>query len=858
MRSPKRFSTFLSWTLVIFEAVSLSLVLGVLYTLLSRTIESEFLHRAEARQVETSMALNDRIELLRNQLHDIVTNNTIRVSLMLGVKSQVLETLKAKYTASNGAHFFVREAGQSEFLPPLPLQFMSIKQHLLWLRKITPHKPIRFQRIQNGHYVAIFSRPIKKRLEELGTAYLIYDLTSDMSFSSYMKLFPHSSLLVLEKGRLVNPCTSQEELVLNNPEAIISSHAENVGGKFVIPLKGFPGFFYSVSSEPLSKEKRSLMVLLLVLCAGVFSITVAVSFILAKRVSRPLEDIAKQALEISKNPIKPSIDEKRAGHLEFRNLVKAFNELLAALVEAREKLRQKAKEKLQESEERYRKTFEASPYSITISTLNEDRLLDVNDAFCKTSGYTKEEVIGRSGVELKLWDDIEDRDIIVQRLREGEQITNREIKFRRKNGENFIALLSARRLNYRGQECMVSLVTDITEQKKAQKERERLEAQLRQAQKMEAVGTLAGGVAHDFRNILQAIFGYCDILMLDLREGEKGYEEIGEIQKAASRASELTQQLLTFSRKVESKLRPVDLNHQIRQAYKLLGRTLPKTISIDLQLKEKIQKINADPAQIEQVLLNLAINAKDAMPEGGRLIIETEETFLDDDYCKSHAGARPGEYILLTVTDTGHGMDEETLEHIFEPFYTTKGRGKGTGLGLAMVYGIVKGHGGYIVCYSKPGEGTSFEIYLPVIEQNEPIINQEKKSKDKVPVGRGEKVLVIDDDQAILDIVEKTLSKFGYVVLTATDGRQGLQVYAQVWNTIDVVILDYMMPEINGIETLKEIRKIHPTAKIILASGYPLTKAHEEVIRDNVRGFLTKPFNIEEMLRQVRQIIDSP
>ncbi|RLB20290.1 MAG: hypothetical protein DRG71_09965, partial [Deltaproteobacteria bacterium] len=281
MRSPKRFSTFLSWTLVIFEAVSLSLVLGVLYTLLSRTIESEFLHRAEARQVETSMALNDRIELLRNQLHDIVTNNTIRVSLMLGVKSQVLETLKAKYAPSNGAHFFVREAGQSEFLPPLPLQFMSIKQHLLGLRQITSDKPIRFQCIQNGHYVAVFSRPIKKRLEELGTAYLIYDLTSDMSFSSYMKLSPHSTLLVLEKDHLVNPCTSQEELVLNNPEAIIS-HAENVGGKFVIPLKGFPGFFYSVSSEPLGKEKRNLMVLLLVLCAGVFSITVAVSFILAK------------------------------------------------------------------------------------------------------------------------------------------------------------------------------------------------------------------------------------------------------------------------------------------------------------------------------------------------------------------------------------------------------------------------------------------------------------------------------------------------------------------------------------------------------------------------------------------------
>jgi len=856
MASAKKFSRFLIWTLIVFEAASLALVLGILYTLLSSSMEKDFRHQVEVRQVETSMALHDRISLLRSQLHDISLSNTIRVSLMLGVRNQILETMKAKYPSSNGAFFFVWEKGRSEFIPRLPKQFSPLKLKLLELEEDPIDKGIVFERMGNGHYICLFSVPIKRRTELLGRAYLIYDFSSDLAFWLHMDVYPHSNLLILEGNRLLNPRTGQQEALLTDSDI---SRADIIPGKFFVPLKGFPGLFYCASSAPLQRGKMNLLLILLSLCVGVFFLTMLVAFIIVRRVSRPLEQISDQALEIAKNPVKPSIDEKQIRYLEFRKLVQGFNEVLKALVQAKERLKQKAEEKLRESEERYRKTFDASPYSITISRLSDSRFLEVNEAFCKMTGYSKEEVIGKTSFDLNLYISTADRNRLLDALKTDGEVTNLETQFRKKNGEVIIGLFSARTLQYEGHECMVALVADITERKEAEKERERLEAQLRQAQKMEAIGTLAGGIAHDFRNILQAIMGYSEILMLDLDEAGVGQEEVREIRRAAERASELTQQLLTFGRKVESKLRPVDLNHEIRQAHKLLERILPKTISIQLNLDKDIEKINADPAQIEQVLLNLAINARDAMPDGGRLIIETGAVKLDEKYCEMHLGARPGKYALLSVTDTGQGMDKETVEHIFEPFYTTKGSGKGTGLGLAMVYGIVKSHGGYIVCYSEPRLGTSFKIYLPTLEQEAySQHSREQLLKEQIPRGQGETILVIDDDKAVLDIVKKVLSRFGYQVLTASDARSGIQTYKKGDTGIDLVILDYMMPEIDGAAALKEIHEINPDAKIVIASGYSLDSSKEEEIGRMARGFLKKPFNLDQMLGQIRRIIDEP
>ena len=252
--------------------------------------------------------------------------------------------------------------------------------------------------------------------------------------------------------------------------------------------------------------------------------------------------------------------------------------------------------------------------------------------------------------------------------------------------------------------------------RRTEEEKKRLQAQFLHAQKMEAVGTLAGGIAHDFNNLLQTIKGFTQILLSNCSADDPGHAGLKQIEHAAERAGELTRQLLTFSRKVKIEPRPIDINDHVK-AIKELSRTLTGMIEIELLLADDLKTVNADPGQMEQVLMNLTINARDAMPEGGRLIIKTENATLDHEYCRTHLGAVPGEYVLLTVSDTGHGMDKETVERIFEPFYTTKVAGKGAGLGLSTVYGIVKGHDGYIMCCSKPGEGTTFEIYLPALKQ---------------------------------------------------------------------------------------------------------------------------------------------
>jgi len=842
--------------LIIFEAASLSLVIGVLYAMLANIMERDFRHQAEIRQVQTSMALNERLEFLLAKLHDIALNNSIRVSMMLGMRAQILNIMKSKYPFSSGAFFFVRQGGKSEFIPPLPLELSSLRSRLLNYTSYTEDSFVRFQRMENGHYIAIFYSPIKRRAEILGQAYLVYDFTSDKSFWTHLGLFTCASLLYLEKNRLRDLRNDNQELILEKP--IEAYQAIVTNGKFLLPLKGFPRVYYCASTRPLEEDKMKLLALLLALCAGVFFLTLGVAFIIARRVGRPLERIANQALEISKRPISPCLDEMEVNYLEFQRLVRGFNELLGALVKAREKLRERARKKLKESEEKYRKTFEASPYSITISTLDDARFIDVNEAFCKLCGYSKEEVIGKRAVDLNLYANPKDRDVVYEIVKLEGEVTNIELVFRRKNGQAVIGLLSARRLRYNGQECMVALVTDITKQRKLQEERENLEAQLRQAQKMEAIGALAGGIAHDFRNILQAILGCSDLLALDLKEGDKGYEEVKEIQKAAQRGSELTHQLLTFSRKVRSKFRPLDINDEIRSAAKLLGRTLPKTIQIDMRLQEDIPKIEADPAQIEQVLLNLSINAKDAMPNGGKLILSTECVVLKEDLWKRSIRIRSGRYVVLGVSDTGQGIDNESMEHIFEPFYTTKGAGKGTGLGLAMVYGIVQNHRGYILCESETGKGTCFKIYMPVLEADLYDNKVFEKEIRRELRGKGETVLMVDDDRATLSIAAKGLSRFGYKVLKTHSGEEGLEIFARMRDEIDVVILDYMMPGVDGLSLLKKIRDMNPNAKVILSSGYPFGKNKVSEILGSVHGFLEKPFQIEDMLSSVREVIDQP
>lgn len=476
------------------------------------------------------------------------------------------------------------------------------------------------------------------------------------------------------------------------------------------------------------------------------------------------------------------------------------------------------------------------------------KIIYVNPAFEKISGYEKEEVIGRNTRFLKSdrHDSSHYKDL-VSAIKNGNSWKGRLVS-QGKDGKLIYEDVSISPVRDSSGEIVgfVDVAHDVTEHIE-------LEKQLIQAQKMEAVGTLAGGIAHDFNNLLQVVLGYSELMLMDTKLDSRVRDDLGKMNQAARTGADLVQSLLTFSRKTESKPRPLNLNHQIERLKKLLSRTVPKMIEIQLNLDGDAAAISADPTQIEQVMMNLAINARDAMPDGGKLLIETQNATLDKDYCGMHLGATPGDHVLLQFSDTGKGMDRDTLEHIFEPFYTTKGPGEGTGLGLAMVYGIVKQHGGHVMCYSELGQGTTFKIFFPALPADSQVERAPLKPRLQ---GGTETILLVDDEVLIRDLGKRMLNRAGYTVVTAANGHEALEVYRNRRNDIALVILDLIMPEMGGKQCLEEILKINPGAAVIVASGYSAQGPTKEALEGGAKGFVSKPFDMGRLLQTVRRILD--
>jgi PAS domain S-box-containing protein len=525
--------------------------------------------------------------------------------------------------------------------------------------------------------------------------------------------------------------------------------------------------------------------------------------------------------------------------------LKTANEKLSGEIEERER----AAEALRLSKLRYQTLFESAPVGIWHAAPDGSGDI-VNEGLLKIAGMTQETVRGEgwaSGLHP------EDKERVYREWSafvQGKEPYESTYRFRHPDGAvRHVLGQAVPEIGLEGEILgFIGTLTDITEQK-------HLETKLQEAQKMEAVGTLAGGIAHDFNNLLQAILGYADLLRLRKGKDEPRSRELQEIISASKRGAELTQQLLTFSRRVESKLRPTDLNLGIENTRKIFARTLPKMIEIDLLLSDNLSFVNADPGQMEQILMNLAVNAKDAMPDGGKLTIKTGNVILDEEYCRTHPEAIPGEYVLLEVSDTGHGMAEETLKHIFDPFFTTKGLAEGTGLGLAMVYGIVKSHNGYITCTSDFGTGTTFKIYLPAVEQEE---KPEMVVEKDLCRGGTETILLVDDEGFVRDVARQILTEFGYTVIVANDGESALQLYEQERGRVDLVILDLIMPGIGGRKCLEKLLKINPKAKIVVASGFSNIEPIKETVEAGAKGFIGKPYEMKGFLKVVREVLDKP
>jgi PAS domain S-box-containing protein len=629
--------------------------------------------------------------------------------------------------------------------------------------------------------------------------------------------------------------------------------------------------------------------------------------------------------------------------------------------------RKRTEEALRESEKLYRSTLEVAPDSITITRMRDGRYLQVNEAFCQMSGYSREETLGRNPFDLNLFTNPGDRERFIKTLKEKREVNGFEVQYRKKDGTTVDTLLSVRPLEYGKEECLVAVATDVTRLKRAQDAlreseekyrllvenasdaifiiqdqkvkfpnpkaieigrnlavdleripflnyihpedrqmvierhskrlkgekvpdtysfrlmnrdgeeswaelnavlinwegkpatlnflrditlQQQLEAQIQQIRRLEALGTLAGGIAHDFNNLLMGIQGRTSLMMMNSDFSQVHYEDLKGIEDIVKSGVDLTKQLLGFGRKGKYEAKPTDLSKLVHTSSQMFGRT-KKEIKIHAKYQKDIWAAGVDRGQIEQVLLNLYVNAWQAMPGGGELYLQTENVTLDESYTNPYE-VKPGRYVKISVVDTGVGMDEATKERIFEPFFTTKEMGRGMGLGLASAYGIIKNHEGILNVNSVRGEGTTFNIYLPACENK---IIDEKKPLEGIIRGT-EAVLLVDDEDIIVDIGKKNLEKLGYKVITARNGKEAVELYKKSKGNIDIVVLDMIMPEMGGGETYDRLKEINPDVKVILSSGYSIEGQASEILKRGCDGFIQKPFRMKQLSSKINEVLE--
>jgi PAS domain S-box-containing protein len=582
----------------------------------------------------------------------------------------------------------------------------------------------------------------------------------------------------------------------------------------------------------------------LVLVGGVF-----LAWRLSRHVTTPLSDFSAAADDFASGDYARRIVVNRTD--ELGSMAEAFNSMAERVGRAvrereeHEKSLRTANAELRESESRYRQLVELSPDGIVV---HQDGVIKfANAAAVRMLGAAvTSDLVDRPVADIVPPENHEATSARIARIQAGEEPMRLiEQTLRRLDGKSLHTETFAMRFLADGRPRVLSIIRDVTGRK-------RLEDQLRQSQKMEAVGQLAGGVAHDFNNLLTVIITYGELMLASHEDNEELAHDLKEVLGAAERAAGLTRQLLAFSRRQLLQPKIVDLSQLTLDLERMLGRLLPENIELVTRLAQPLGCVSADTGQIEQVVLNLVVNARDAMPSGGRIVIETSDVELDDDSPLLPLGSHGGPFVLLSVTDNGHGMDEETRLKIFDPFFTTKAPGKGTGLGLSTVYGIVKQSGGSISAYSEPGLGTTFKIYLPrVFEQ--PAVKA--PSRNPLEVSGSETILLVEDDMRVRGAAERVLRSRGYTVITATDGANALTVAAQHSGEIDLMITDLVMPVMGGRALAEQISSVRPGMKVLFMSGYTEDAAARSSLMDPGAVFLSKPFTPDSLTAKVRETL---
>jgi len=598
--------------------------------------------------------------------------------------------------------------------------------------------------------------------------------------------------------------------------------------------------------------------------AGLIFLTPVVWVALLRRKVRQQTAIIRSQLEREQeqnDELEAKVRERTAELSEAnKQLVRARDELelrvqerTAELSRANEALRaenaerERSEQALRLSEEQFSKAFRCSPVPMSISSIADGRYMDVNDAYANMLGFSREEMLGRTSVALGIWADLDERLRAMQALREKKTVRDWELELRSKDGDVRHVLASAETVVVNNEDCLIAILNDVTGSRQ-------LEAQLRQSQKMEAVGQLAAGIAHDFNNMLTVIIGHTSLLQAQNDDPEQ-LNSLAEVADTANRAASLTQQLLTFSRRQPLQPKSVDVNEIIVGTSRMLQRILGEQITLRFQCPASLPGIYADRGMIEQIIMNLAVNARDAMPKGGELKFRNSFRHVDESYVRRIPEARVGAFVCMTISDTGCGMNADTLSRVFEPFFTTKDVGKGTGLGLATVYGIVKQHNGWIEVSSQPGQGTTFDVYLPV--ENQTVKGNNEPALETATRGGNETILLVEDESGVRDLARDVLCRYGYEVLSAANGSEAIELWQMHGTRIDLLLTDMVMPEgVNGRDLASRLRAEHPKLKVIYTSGYNVAvPGSEGPLRDGL-NFLPKPYPARKLATAVRNCLD--
>ena len=834
----KKFSTYLMTTFVVLVSVSVLLILGALHRYFGKQVEVEFYKKLMAQKGQVEIILKNRFSEIHGVLADLGADNIIRVTVMLEAQSELQDRVIQKYPPKNGVYCFVKKTGETSSIPGA---YPDLSKELIeFAISQGPYGNI-VQEENKTRYLWLFSTPVMHRTRRMGTGYALYDMTQDRNLMNTIHQTVEGDISIINSDRLLNFSTGISwPLNANLQKRISIRHEFHPLSKNLIVSKfdGFENLFFQSSLGSLIRQKRKIAFWMGFFSVVILAVSTITSVFLGKKMVKPLREMTKKAIQISEGQKDLQFEASKKNYWEFNQLSQAFNYMLKNLKDA-------------EEHSRYKELFENVDDAVYI--LDRDgNIVEANESAYSQLGYSREDFF-----KLNLTRIIppEVANSIIEQLKQDDQtLSPKKITIETNHytiqGHDIAVEIHSRAITYRGQNVILNVARDISQRIEAEEEKKRLEAQLNHAQKMEAIGTLAGGVAHDFNNLLMGIQGYISLMRLDTDPDHANGKYLQGMEENVMSAANLTEQLLGFARKGKYTPQPTNFNDIIEKSTRMFTRTR-KEITVHKRCEKKLRHVEIDRGQIEQVLINLYLNACHAMPDGGDLFIQTENVILSNEYCQPFE-LSGGHFVKISVTDTGTGMDYQTMDRIFEPFFTTKEVGKGTGLGLASAYGIIKNHNGIIRVYSEEGHGTTFNIYLPISEAEDKEIPEIKSDMIK----GNETVLLVDDEEGPIMVEELLLKELGYKVIPAKSGKEAIQLYQENEDLLGVVALDMIMPEMSGKETYERLKEINPNVKVLLVSGYSLNKQIEELIELGCNGFIQKPFDILQLSQELRAVLN--